>query len=506
MSTLTPAQVDRACGVLLASAAGDALGAGYEFTFPAADLVPEMTGGGLGGFAPGEWTDDTAQAVAIARVAATGVDLRSPEALSDIAQGFADWYAGGPADVGVQTAAVLSLAGPRPSGSTMTAAAREVHERSGRSAGNGSLMRTGPVALAHLDDPEGLVEASMAVSALTHHQDLAQEACALWCLMVRHTVLRGDFPTFDDVARWVPHADRWRGVLAEAETSPPSSFTANAWSVGALQAAWSAISHTPVPVGAPCRHLVDALGTAIRIGHDTDTVASIAGALLGARWGMSAVPAAWRRVLHGWPDARGVDLERLACLIVRGGRPGKYGWPLVDHIDYAELQYGLPALVPHPYDPGVLLAGATVLDEVPVEVDAVVSLCLTGREQVHRPLEHVTFRLVDEPAPEQNPNLDYVLADAAALVRDLRDEGKTVLLHCVAAHSRTPAVAIAYALLRGVPLDEALPAVCAVLPAARPNRGFRAALERMAVSGGTMQARGRSGRGWESDDDDTRRS
>ena len=33
----------------------------------------------------------------------------------------------------------------------MTASAYDVHERSGRSAGNGSLMRTGPVALAHLD-------------------------------------------------------------------------------------------------------------------------------------------------------------------------------------------------------------------------------------------------------------------------------------------------------------------------------------------------------------------
>jgi ADP-ribosyl-[dinitrogen reductase] hydrolase len=479
MSTLTPAQVDRACGVLLASAVGDALGAGYEFTCPAAHLVPEMTGGGLGGFAPGEWTDDTAQAVAIARVTATGADLRTPEALSDIAQGFADWYAGGPADVGVQTAAVLSLAGPRPSGSTM-AAAREVHDRSGRSAGNGSLMRTGPVALAFLDDPEGLVEAAMAVRALTHHQDLAQEACAVWCLMIRHAVLHGEFPGFDDIAPWVPAVNRWCDLLAKAEASPPSTFTSNAWSVGALQVAWSAIRHTPVPVDAPCQHLGDSLTTAIRIGHDTDTVAAIAGALLGARWGMSAVPAAWRRVLHGWPGARGSDLEHLACLIVRGGRAGKYGWPLVDHIDYTELQCGLPALEPHPYDPGVLLAGATILDEVPSEVDAVVSLCLTGREQVPPRLEHVTFRLVDEAAPEQNPNLDFVLADAAALVRDLRDEGKTVLLHCVAAHSRTPAVAVAYALLRGVPLDEALPAVCAVLPAARPNSGFRDALARLA--------------------------
>lgn len=480
---LTSAQVDRACGVLIASAAGDGLGAGYEFAHVAPDLVPTMIGGGLGNFAPGEWTDDTSQAVAIARVATTGVDLRTPEALTQIAQGFADWYAGDPADVGIQTSAVLSRAGRNPTGADMAEAARVVHERSGRSAGNGSLMRTGPVALAYLNDPEGLVEAAMAISALTHHQDIAQQACAVWCLMIRHAVLNGELPTYGDIAAWVPNADEWRELLLEAETEPPSSFTRNGWAVGALQAAWSAITHTPVPTGGhACGHLVDSLTTAIRIGHDTDTVAAIAGALLGARWGMSAVPASWRRVLHGWPGLRVGDLEHLAYLTAHRGAAGKYGWPLVDHIDYTHLQYGRPALATHPYDDGVLISGATVLDEVPDEVDVVVSLCLTGRTQVPAGVEHINFRLMDQAEPEQNPNLDFVLMDAARLVADLRDEGKTVLLHCVAAHSRTPTVAIAYSMLRGVELEEALPAVCGALPAARPNRGFRDALKRLADS------------------------
>src|SRR5690606_34921695 len=232
-----------------------------------------------------------------------------------------------------------------------------VHDRNGRSAGNGSLMRTGPVALAYLDDPEGLVEAAMAVSALTHVEDDAQGACAVWCLMIRHTVLHGAFPTFDDIERWVPRPERWRDVLAEAEAKPPGSFTQNAWSVGALQAAWSAITHTPVPDAGPaCGHLVDSLTTAIRIGHDTDTVAAIAGALLGARWGMSAVPAAWRRILHGWPTLRGLDLEHLAYLTVHGGKAAKYGWPLVDHIDYTHLQFGARAFAAHPFDEGVLIS------------------------------------------------------------------------------------------------------------------------------------------------------
>lgn len=51
---LTSAQADRACGAVLGSALGDALGAGYEFGCAAVGPDrPEMTVGGLGNFAPG---------------------------------------------------------------------------------------------------------------------------------------------------------------------------------------------------------------------------------------------------------------------------------------------------------------------------------------------------------------------------------------------------------------------------------------------------------------------
>lgn len=55
---LTPVQIDRAVGALLGSAAGDALGAGYEFGPPLPDgSVVETKGGGAFGWEPGEWTD-----------------------------------------------------------------------------------------------------------------------------------------------------------------------------------------------------------------------------------------------------------------------------------------------------------------------------------------------------------------------------------------------------------------------------------------------------------------
>jgi len=70
---LSGPQVDRAAGVLLATACGDALGAGYEFGPPVPAGTPIlMNGAGAFGWAPGEWTDDTSMAIAIAEVTARG--------------------------------------------------------------------------------------------------------------------------------------------------------------------------------------------------------------------------------------------------------------------------------------------------------------------------------------------------------------------------------------------------------------------------------------------------
>ncbi|MGQ4420620.1 ADP-ribosylglycohydrolase family protein, partial [Streptomyces sp. SAS_269] len=64
---------DRAAGVLLGAAVGDALGVPYEFqTRLREDQQPRMIGGGLGPYEPGEYSDDTQMQVCIAQVAATG--------------------------------------------------------------------------------------------------------------------------------------------------------------------------------------------------------------------------------------------------------------------------------------------------------------------------------------------------------------------------------------------------------------------------------------------------
>src|SRR5665811_210879 len=99
---LSSVQVDRAAGVLLGMACGDALGAPFEFGPPmGAEVTVAMTGGGHFDWEAGEWTDDTSMAVAIAEVSATGADLRSDEAQDGIVARWHAWAASAK-DVGNQ--------------------------------------------------------------------------------------------------------------------------------------------------------------------------------------------------------------------------------------------------------------------------------------------------------------------------------------------------------------------------------------------------------------------
>ncbi|MFE1170532.1 ADP-ribosylglycohydrolase family protein [Nocardiopsis sp. NPDC058789] len=319
---------DRAAGALLGAACGDALGVPYEFAARLSEReVPAMVGGGLGPYAPGEYSDDTQMAVCLAEALRDHDDPRSGAALDQTARAFLSWRREGATDIGAQTARVLgdterALAADS---TGRTGAAEEMIRLSARMfgagercAGNGSLMRAAPLALAHLRDRDQLAETARVYSLLTHGDPLAAEACVLWCEAIRRAVVWGsDEGPRSGLDLLEPHArDAWAGYLAEAEGAPPHAFSPNGFVVRALQAAWSAIVHTPVEAGDPDRYAAP-VWAAVRAGDDTDTVASIAGALVGARWGRSAVPEEYVAAVHGWPGYRADGLTRLAGEIVR---------------------------------------------------------------------------------------------------------------------------------------------------------------------------------------------
>lgn len=327
---LTDAQRDRAAGVLLAQACGDALGVPYEFaTVPTG--AAEMIGGGLGPYAPAEWSDDTQMAACIARVSATGADLTSAAALDQIAAAFLAWQRGGATDIGMQTSQVLGRV-QRPDdidglGRRLTDAAAAHHAGGARTAGNGALMRGGIIGLTRLDDRDATAAAATAVAELTHTDPLAAESCVLHAEAIRVAVLTGELELTAGLDLLpADRRDFWANAVAEADhrrgsTRTPDSFPNNGFTVTALQAAWAAITSTE-DEGGPGPHspwLVRGLQAAVHAGHDTDTVAAIAGALLGARHGAISVPTRWADEVHGWPGLRGADLFTLAVRTAEAG-------------------------------------------------------------------------------------------------------------------------------------------------------------------------------------------
>jgi len=308
--------VSRAIGAVIGSAAGDALGAGYEFQAAPQPLDVMMLPGVLTREPAGHWTDDTAMAIAILEVAARNGTLTTPEASVAVGDRFLEWFRSDPNDVGGLTKAVLSQAA---TGADLPRVAAIEMSRSSKSAGNGSLMRTGPVALAHLGDDAQLNAAARAMSVLTHAHPDAVEACVLWTAAVDRAIAgslegpRAGLHLVDEGRR-----EFWSARITEAEIRSPREFNPNGYVVTALQAAWSAIFATE----RASDHFEAGLRQAVAIGYDTDTVAAIAGALLGAYYGQSAIPPEWRRGLAGWPVGFGADeLEVLAIQAERSNSP-----------------------------------------------------------------------------------------------------------------------------------------------------------------------------------------
>ena len=476
---------DRSAGTVVTSAAGDALGAPHEFGGPLKGSTRlGMTGGGGFAWKPGEWTDDTQMALAILTALATG-----DRGVGAVQEGFLGWFASGPRDVGSQTSAVLRLGAP------LVESAASYQVRNPESAGNGGLMRIGPAGLSFPGQPEGIATYARGVTELTHPHIDCLDASVLWAVAIDHTIHAA--PPSDetwDFAEAVRSAvalipeerrARWMQLIDEACERPAVDFyRTNGWVIHAFQAALSAIVRTPVPDGpAPCTHLVAAVEAAVRSGGDTDSVAAIAGSLLGARWGATAVPLEWTSVLrgkrlYGEPEFTAADVDALARRAAQGGHTDKAGWPGVAHLVPHYLEQWEPGPAPVKLG-GVQFGGIGGLaPALAGGADVVVSLCRMGTQDVPPGVEHQVVGLIDR-GPGDNPNLAFVLADTADFIASRADAGRSVYVHCVAAQNRTPTIAAAFlARHREMSADRALDAAEAALrhrPSALFAEGVRQA-------------------------------
>jgi ADP-ribosyl-[dinitrogen reductase] hydrolase len=294
---------DRVRGCAVGSAVGDALGMPLEFgpRQPAGRLVREMKPGRV---QAGTFTDDTEMALALAE----SLLARAPLDPTDLAQRFAAWYRLGPDDVGIHTSRVLSQIA---AGEPWQEAVEQVQRLKPDSAGNGSVMRCWPVALAHGDDLDQMLADSRLQSRVTHPHPECEAGSAFVNAAIYH-LLRGVTPAaaVAEALKVAAVPPALQEVIEGAVGKHREDLANSGWVRHTLESAVWGLRTTD--------SFEEAVVQVVNLGGDADTAGAVAGALAGAAYGLEAIPVRWRRVLRGeWPLRSGrewgeIELVELA--------------------------------------------------------------------------------------------------------------------------------------------------------------------------------------------------
>lgn len=282
--------LERGIGAMLGLAIGDAVGTTLEFSRrDSQPSLTDMVGGGPFSLEPGQWTDDTSMALALAESLLRNGNL-DPR---DLMERFARWWQEGAYsctgtcfDIGITTSRALQR--------FLDDGDPFAGDPSPGSAGNGSLMRLAPVSVLHWRTPEQAAAIAREQSRTTHAAPQAVAACGGYAKLLAlaiagasaETVLALDAvgttgePTIDEI-----FAGSWRSKSRQEIRS--SGYVAHS-----LEAALWCVGRSGT--------FEEAILLAANLGDDADTTAAITGQLAGALWGVSKIPAEWRsRVAWG---------------------------------------------------------------------------------------------------------------------------------------------------------------------------------------------------------------
>jgi len=278
---------DTAEGVLLGLASGDGLGRPVEFNSAGMIAsqhgeVTDMLADGSHSKPAGTVTDDTEMALCIARSLVENGRFDG----QDIADRFLEWFETDPFDIGLMTADALR---EYSHGTDWRSAGQEVwqHRAEGSNAGNGSVMRCAPHAIAFADEPDTLQRVSKQSSAITHYDP----RCRYGCVILNQTIagyLRGE-------------DDPLTNVLAQVEGDAPDEL------VETLRLVPDLIDESDLETSGYVVHTLqtaihdaltadsaeEAIVSAVNRGGDTDTIGAVTGAVAGARFGKESLPDRW---------------------------------------------------------------------------------------------------------------------------------------------------------------------------------------------------------------------
>lgn len=282
-------------GAFIGLAVGDALGAAVEFKPPGTfEPVVDFRGGGPHRLEPGEWTDDTSMALALAdSIASVGWDL------NDQARRYLDWRDRGRYsvngrcfDIGITTSNSLRQF-------QQTGDARRAASTSQRASGNGSIMRLAPVPIRYCDLFPGKLEELSKLAAESSLPTHASEQCVSACRylgLILAALIHGVDREVVFSFNWSPLAKLRKIFPLDVEIvevangsfrrRQPPQIVGSGYVVKSLEAALWAFHDAA--------NFREAVLKAVNLGDDADTTGAVCGQLAGAYWGEDGIPQHWR--------------------------------------------------------------------------------------------------------------------------------------------------------------------------------------------------------------------
>jgi ADP-ribosyl-[dinitrogen reductase] hydrolase len=291
-----------------------------EFKPPSSiyNMLTEMMSGAL---PAGSFTDDTEMALAVAE----SLQHANPLDGQDLAGRFTGWFQSRPADVGVSTAKVLRLI---VGGTPWQEAAQKVCDDNPDSAPNGAMMRCWPLAIARHQNLAMLVAETRLQSEVTHKNSDAVNSAILLNLILRKLILREPSTppgaalraAIVECTAQVNLTEEFLLAISLAPMRSRDDLKNSGWALHTFESAlWATLT---------TQSFEEALVHAVNLGNDADTTGTVTGALAGAMYGLSGIPARWKDLLHGeYP--------------LRSGRI----WFTQDFIDLADRLGNLPSEV-----------------------------------------------------------------------------------------------------------------------------------------------------------------
>jgi poly(ADP-ribose) glycohydrolase ARH3 len=194
------------------------------------------------------------------------------------------------------------------SGTPVSVAAGEIFGGQG-SRGNGAAMRVAPLAVRFYEYPEQLCTEAARSARITHAHPVGEDGAVVQAAAIGAALRREGILDCARTAARTAEMGQGLSIVGELLTVSREPAEVHRRLGSSSAAAESVCAALYASLAHPA--FEEAVRFAVRLGGDTDTIAAMTGAIVGARNGLTAIPSRWLAALEDGPRGR-TYVEQLA--------------------------------------------------------------------------------------------------------------------------------------------------------------------------------------------------